>query len=253
MLTTSACLSAGTPGGMFAPTLFIGAMIGGGLGGLANLYWPFPTSSAGAYVLVGMGTFFAGLFRAPMTSVFMVFEVSATYVIILPVMIANTISFLISRHLQHDSLFQITALQDGLDLPSVEDLREAPTLSVEDAMKAGSARVLAGGTSVSRALEDMKAQNLPNCLVSSSLGKWSWVSREDLEKAIKAGKGEQRLVQAVVLRSMIRMYPDVSLDSALRMLGLYPILPVSSRANPKLLLGTLTLEDVHRAYGISAR
>jgi hypothetical protein len=168
-------------------------------------------------------------------------------------MIANTISFLISRHLQHESLFQITALQDGLDLPSVEDLREAPTLSVEDAMKTGSARVLAGGTSVSRALEEMKAQNLPNCLVSSGWGKWSWVSKDDLEKAIKAGKGEQKLESAVALRPVIRLYPDLSLDSALRILGLYPILPVSNRANPNQLLGTLTLDDVHQAYGITAR
>ena len=117
MLGSSMCFSAGTPGGMFAPTLFVGAMVGGGLGGLAHLYSPFPTSSAGAYVLVGMGTFFAGVFRAPMTSVFMVFEVSASYVIILPVMIANTVSFLVSRRLQGESLFQIAAEQDGLNLP----------------------------------------------------------------------------------------------------------------------------------------
>jgi len=67
MITSATCFSVGVPGGMFAPTLFIGAMIGGGLGALAQIYWPTPTTSTGAYVLAGMGTFFAGLFRAPMS------------------------------------------------------------------------------------------------------------------------------------------------------------------------------------------
>ncbi len=75
LLVTLLCFSAGTPGGMFAPALFIGGMIGGGFGGLAHRWWPYPAASAEAYMLVGMGTFFAGVFRAPITSIFMVFEV----------------------------------------------------------------------------------------------------------------------------------------------------------------------------------
>jgi CIC family chloride channel protein len=67
MAVTAICFAAGTPGGMFAPTLFTGAMIGGGIGALAQIYWPSPVSAPGAYVLVGMGTFFAAVFRAPMT------------------------------------------------------------------------------------------------------------------------------------------------------------------------------------------
>jgi CIC family chloride channel protein len=250
ILTTSLCFSTGTPGGMFAPTLFIGAMIGGGMGALAHQYWPLPTSSAGAYVLVGMGTFFAGLFRAPMTSVFMVFEVSATYVIILPVMISNTIAYLISRHLEHESLLHVAAQQDGFDLPSVEEQREAPILSVEDAMKAGGARLLHAEASVAEALHHMDERSLSCALVASGWGNWSWVQRSDLEKAQDSGSGEQPLLKVLSPRTVIRLYPDLSLDSALRLLGPYPILPVTSRANPNQLLGTLTLEDVHRAYGI---
>ncbi len=250
ILTTSFCFSSGTPGGMFAPTLFIGAMIGGGMGALAHQYWPLPTSSVGAYVLVGMGTFFAGLFRAPMTSVFMVFEVSATYVIILPVMISNTIAYLISRHFEHEPLLHVAARQDGFDLPSVEEQREAPILSVEDAMKAGSARLLDAETSVAAALGHMEENSLSSALLASGWGNWSWVQRSDLEKARAAGSGEEPLLKALSPRAVIRLYPDLSLDSALRLLGPYPILPVTSRANPNQLLGTLTLDDIHRAYGI---
>lgn len=139
MLVTAACFAAGTPGGMFAPTLFIGAMIGGSIGTLAELYWPVTSSAPSAYVLVGMGAFFAAVFRAPMTSIFMVFEVSATYQIILPVMVANLIAYLVARRLHPVSFFEMVAAQDGLQLPSHERQRDARSLRVEDAMQVPSA------------------------------------------------------------------------------------------------------------------
>jgi CIC family chloride channel protein len=251
VLIVALCFSSGVPGGMFAPALFIGAMFGGGFGGLATAYSPLPTSSVGSYVLVGMGTFFAGAFRAPMTSVFMVFELSATYVIILPAMIANTIAYLISRSMQQESLFHATAQQDGLDLPSVEEQREAPMLTVEDAMSSDSSRVLQARTTVEEAVRKMSAANLQQVLVAADWGQWSWVDAKDLQRAIDAGRREETLDQAVMARAVVRLYPDLSLDSALRLLGAYPILPVSSRANSNRLLGTLTLNDVHRAYGLT--
>lgn len=251
MVTTALCFAVGTPGGMFAPTLFIGAMIGGGIGGLAHEYWPFPTSTAGAYVLVGIGTFFAGLFRAPMTSIFMVFEISRSYMIILPVMVANVIALLVSRTLRHDSLLQTAALQDGLDLPSVEDQREALPLSVEEAMQAGGARVFPRTTPVETALMRMREQGVETALVSVHRKGWFWVGLDDLEKAEAAGHGGESLWKALSVQAVVRLYPDLSLDAAMRILAKYPILPVSSRANPNLLLGTLTLDDVHRSYGIA--
>jgi CIC family chloride channel protein len=120
---------------MFAPTLFTGAMIGGGIGSLAQLYWPVATSPPSAYVLVGMGAFFAAVFRAPMTSVFMVFEVSASYEIILPVMVANLIAYLVARKLSAVTFFEMVAAQEGLLLPSHERQRDSHVLRVEDAMR----------------------------------------------------------------------------------------------------------------------
>ena len=134
MAVTAICFAAGTPGGMFAPTLFVGAMIGGSIGAIAQMYWPLPTSPPSAYVLVGMGTFFAAVFRAPMTSVFMVFEVSASYVIILPVMLANLVAYLVGRKMNPVTFFEMVAAQDGLQLPSHERQRDTRQLRVEDAM-----------------------------------------------------------------------------------------------------------------------
>src|SRR2546430_4709010 len=87
ILTTVLSFSSGTPGGMFAPTLFIGAMLGGAVGGVERLLFPHLTGSIGTYALVGMGVLFAGFLRVPMTSVFMVLEVSGNYSIIVPVMV----------------------------------------------------------------------------------------------------------------------------------------------------------------------
>jgi CIC family chloride channel protein len=135
LVVTLLAFTAETPGGMFAPALFIGGMMGGGVGGLAHAVWPKAAAPAEAYLLVGMGTFFAGVFRAPITSIFMVFEVSASYVIILPVMIANITSYLISRRLQSTAFFKMLAQLEGVNLPSAEEKRNFQPLRVEDAMQ----------------------------------------------------------------------------------------------------------------------
>ena len=96
----------GTPGGMFAPTLFIGAMLGAAVGGAEHVFLPHLSGSPGTYALVGMGVLFAGFLRAPMTSVFMVLEVSGNYSIIVPVIVANTFAYLISRGLAADCDFR---------------------------------------------------------------------------------------------------------------------------------------------------
>jgi CIC family chloride channel protein len=234
---------------MFAPTLFAGAMIGGALGSIARLVDLFPTSTIDAYVLVGMGTFFAGVFRAPMTSVFMVFEVSANYKIILPVMIANTIAYLIARRMQKIPFFELHASEEGLEMPSVEEQREGSRLRVEDAM--GPARpVLGARTSVQVALELIRKDGDPYRLVKTGHGQWTWTSQAELESAAALGQAEARLEQLLSRGPAPRLYPDVALDNVLRLLADHPILPVSSRANINQLLGSVTLEDVHRAYGI---
>jgi chloride channel protein, CIC family len=194
MVVTALCFAAGTPGGMFAPTLFIGAMIGGGIGGLAQIYWPVPTSAPGAYVLVGMGTFFAAVFRAPMTSIFMVFEVSASYVIIVPVMVANLVAYLVARSLGPRGFFEMVAAQDGLRLPSLERQRELRVLRVEDAMQAS--------VGVSRG-DDRRPAIHPD---------------ESLDSALRLFQQHPRLI-VVSRRDPARVLGTLGLDDALRAYG----------------------------------
>lgn len=111
--------SSGNAGGIFAPSLYIGAMVGGALGLAVRAVAPFPTADAGAYALVGMGTLFAGIIRAPMTSVFMIFEITQDHHILVPLMVANLLSFIISRRYQRVPVYHALLEQDGVHLPPV--------------------------------------------------------------------------------------------------------------------------------------
>ena len=117
VITVAVSSASGNAGGIFAPTLFMGAMLGGTVGGLAHFLLPSQTGTPGAYALVGMGATFAGVVRTPMTSVMLVFEVTRDYAIIVPLMIANLVSYFVSRKIHPDTLYESIAAQDGTHLP----------------------------------------------------------------------------------------------------------------------------------------
>src|SRR5487761_1578713 len=160
IVATSISFSSGTPGGMFAPTLFIGAMLGASVGTFEKHFFPHLTGSVGSYALVGMGVLFAGFLRVPLTSVFMVFELSGNYSIVLPVILANTLAYLLARSLQPIPIFEQFTLQDGLNLPSMEEAREETALRIEDAMHPAGVPIFSGtdapGTIFTR-MEEQKA------------------------------------------------------------------------------------------------
>jgi CIC family chloride channel protein len=116
LVATIVSYSTGNAGGIFGPTLYIGAMAGGAIGVLVHRVAPFPVADPGAYALVGMGALFAGILRAPMTSVFMIFEITQDYQILVPLMVANLLSFVISRRLQPTPIYHALLMQDGIHL-----------------------------------------------------------------------------------------------------------------------------------------
>src|SRR6266566_2811649 len=118
IIATAVAYASGNAGGIFGPSLFIGAMVGGSVGAVAHLVFPASTAGPGAYALVGMGAAFAGIIRTPLTSVIMIFEITRDYTIIVPLMIANLIAYYISQKLQREPIYEALAHQDGLHLPS---------------------------------------------------------------------------------------------------------------------------------------
>ncbi|HKC70911.1 MAG TPA: chloride channel protein, partial [Terriglobales bacterium] len=249
ILATTISFVSGTPGGMFAPTLFIGAMLGGSVGALERQLLPHFSGPIGAYCLVGMGTLFAGFIRAPMTSVFMVLEVSGDYTIILPVIISNAIAYVISRAAQPVAIFDMLSHQSGLDLPSMEEQREQPLLHVEDAMRAPRTPLLTGEEPVKMALRELEQSTEPLLLFRSPDGLWRGVTRKKLAELADQGDAELPLKHAAGHNSLAPLlHPDHSLDTALRHIYDWPLLPVVHRADPTQLQGVISLPDILSAY-----
>jgi CIC family chloride channel protein len=250
IVATTISFVSGTPGGMFAPTLFIGAMLGGAVGDIERIFFPtLTTGSTGTYVLVGMGVLFAGFLRVPMTSVFMVLEVSGNYEIIVPVIVANTFSYLVSRSLQSIPIFDLLTRQDGLILPSLEEEREEAILRVEDAMLPVPATILSAQDYIDANFR--RIQNSPDSifLVRMHPSGWNIATRDQLQRLFREGKGELTLASALQAQSLPSLFPDLPLDSALRYVNDYPLIPVVNRADSHRLEGIVSRESVFEKYG----
>jgi chloride channel protein, CIC family len=248
ILTTSLSFVSGTPGGMFAPTLFIGAMIGGAIGGLEHHFFPQVSASVAPFALVGMGTFFAGFMRVPITSVFMVVETTGNYSIVLPVMISNTIAYLISRKYQDVGLFDLLAKQDNMELPSMEEQREQMVLRVEDAMRKPDLPPLQASDTLARALEIAETSTEEVLLVRFPTGRWAGIARKDLHAMGSEHPKETLLREAVSTARLPVLHPDQRLDDVLRFIQGHELLPVVSRAGSRKLEGVLSLPDILTAY-----
>jgi len=248
ILATTLSFVSGTPGGMFAPTLFIGAMLGGAIGGAEHVLFPHLTGTVATYALVGMGVMFAGFLRAPMTAVFMVLEVSGNYSIIVPVILASTISYLLSRTFQPVPIFDLLSRQDGLELPSMEEEREASVIRVEDAMRKPPALVIEVSESVESALRVAEPRPETAFLVHIGDNTWTSVTKEWLKEANKDGKGQAHLSSVLPMGATPPVYPDNQLHSALPYLYEWPLVAVAHRAAPDRLEGVLALKDALRAY-----
>jgi len=249
IIATTFSFVSGTPGGMFAPTLFIGAMLGGAVGDLERIFFPHLTGSTGTYVLVGMGVLFAGFLRVPMTSVFMVLEVSGNYEIIVPVIVANTFSYLVSRALQSIPIFDLLTRQDGLILPSLEEDREEAILRVEDAMLPAPATILSAQDYVDANARRIQDSPDSTFLVRMHPSGWNVIARDQLQRLFQEGKGELTLASVLPAQSLPSLYPDLPLDAALRYVNDYPLVPVVNRANSRQLEGVISRDSVFKKYG----
>ncbi|MGE4056344.1 MAG: chloride channel protein, partial [Vicinamibacterales bacterium] len=253
LVTAMAAFGAGVPGGLFAPTLFLGVMLGGTVGALAPAALPFAASPPSTYVLAGMVGVFAGVFRAPMSAIFMGFELSATSAIIVPAMITATLGYLTARQLHRQSILDLVAEDEGAVLPSARTEREAEPMRIEVAMQS-STFILAEGSETAAAVGARVrggAGSPATPIVIRASGAWCTIDPHALEATTANGSGQLLIGQHPDLRPLAVVHPDEPLDTALRHLARNPVLPVVSRLNQGQLLGVVTLAGIHRAYGLS--
>ena len=257
VVATATCYASGNAGGIFGPSLFIGAMLGGAVGGVAHVLMPDYTGSVGAYALVGMGTAFAGIVRVPLTSVIMIFEITRDYSIIVPLMISNLISYFISSRLQEESIYEALLHQDGIHLPSGAKAREA-LLMVGQAFRA-TPESLPATLRVSEVAAVVKRETGAWPVVDQA-GLRGMLRIEQLDRATEAGQGDLTLGQLVpaphpdrlAAHEFPHLHADHSLDMAMRRLaetGL-KVLPVVSRTNLREMKGTISMQDILAAYAM---
>jgi len=243
-LATGFSFLSGTPGGTFAPTLFIGAMLGGAVKGIEQHYIPSLTGTTAAFALVGMGTFFAGFLRVPITSVFMVIEVSGNASATVPVMISGLVAYLISRRYQKAPLLDLLARQEGLLLPSIEEQREQTPPTVEMAMDQRRALIIEPGEPVAQVAR--KAEASPDCplLLRVHPGEWWLLDPADIYRLASDSAPSSTAIHAKAVGPLPYLFPDQYLEEALRWAQDWPVLPVLNRADLSKLEGVVTLQTV---------
>ena len=132
LAATVTSYSSGGSGGIFAPALFMGGMLGGAVGYLDVTLFHHSADSIGAFAVVGMGAVFAGIVRAPMTSILIIFEMTGGYGLVLPLMIANMSAFALARHWRHTPVYEALLEQDGIFLDQRHKPRGTPILPPQE-------------------------------------------------------------------------------------------------------------------------
>ena len=245
--------ASGNAGGIFGPSLFLGAMLGGAIGTVAHHMLPGYTASPGAYALVGMGALFAGIVRAPMTSVLMIFEMTRDYAVIVPLMIANLTSLFISRRFQKQPIYEALAQQDGIHLPTPGTLHQTSGRTVAQVMRAPR-QILSAGMRAEDAAKETRAGQTRIWPVADKECFLGMLSRETLECALADGKKDQPLKDIIETLHVPHVHMDHALHLALERMSAYhfDVLPVVNRAEIHRLEGVVMLKDVLQSYGVES-
>jgi CIC family chloride channel protein len=215
-------------------------MAGGAVGMLVHRIAPFPTGDTGAYALVGMGTLFAGIIRAPMTSVFMIFEITQDYQILVPLMLANMLSFVISRRYQPVPIYHALLHQDGIHLPLPATLASVAARTARHVMRTDHVPMIPPDLSVEDAWTWALERDLPTYLVGTPDRLEGSVTRQQLENWRGVGRGAEPVV-AVVDGSFVHVHPDHPIEVVVdRLPQSGGILPVVSRMEARRLEGVIT-------------
>ena len=224
-------------------------MLGGVVGTVAQHFLPGYVASPGAYALVGMGTAFAGIVRAPMTSVVMIFETTRDYSVIVPLMISNLVSFFISSRFQREPIYEVLAHQDGIHLPSAHARSLGGQRQVFQCMRPADETLSAHLTLQQASEIDRQSAShawpvLDDCGVIGVLDSYA------LQDALAEGPPTRLIRDILEPGPFPHVHADQSLPLALERMGStqQDLLPVVGRANVHELEGIITLQDILDAY-----
>ncbi len=250
-VATSITLGSGLPGGVFAPSLFLGAVAGGTFGKLLQFAFPAMGISSGAFAMVGMGAFLAAATHAPMTGIFLLFEITASYQVIVPIMLTCVIGVAICRHFHRYSLETYDLARAGIDLEAGKERNIMKSLLVGEVMNRHPAAVLENMTlrEFTQFIANHRETNFP--LVNDGGELTGILSVQDFMGVVF----EEDLLDLVVVKeisthNVITAHEDEDLDQAMRKIGYRNIeqLPVVDRESHRKLIGIISRRDIVTAY-----
>ncbi len=245
---TSITIGTGGSGGIFAPSLFIGAMTGGAFGSLLQLGFPEITSSSGAYALVAMGGVVAGTTHAPITAILILFELTGQYSVILPLMITCIIATIVASTLKHGSIYTIKLLRRGVHIETGREQNVLRRLKVKDSMNLG-LFTIQEGTPLQEIIETFKNQNAPYLHVINAQGELTGIiSFRDIRPILQ----EEGLLQLIIAKDiatqdLVTVTPEDTLQEALDKMTSQGVNQLPVVTNGKL-LGTLPECNITAAY-----
>ncbi|MBN1427219.1 MAG: chloride channel protein [Anaerolineae bacterium] len=256
MAATNLTLGSGGSGGIFAPSLFMGAMLGVVVGTVAGQLFPGMVAPPGAYSLVGMAAVFAGAAHAPVTALIILFEITGDYQIILPLMLTVVITTLLSRKLLGgESIYTLKLTRRGIRLQRGRDIDIMESVTVGEAMQQHPETVTMDMTIVELSEVFSRVRHHGFVVVNHDGTLWGVVTIEDLEQAVGRDIPRRATVAEIgtPLNELLVAYPDEPVGVALGRLATRGLgrLPVVSRDDATHLVGLIRRQDIIRAYNIA--
>lgn len=255
LVLTPVSIGGGFPGGVFAPSLFLGATLGAAYGQVAQKLLPTLGIVPPAFAMVGMAAVLAGAVHAPLTAIILLFEMTSNYRIILPVMFAVVVSLLLSQRLQRDSVYSLGLARKGVRIQRGRDVEVLEAMTVGEVMQTNTPTLYeldTLGTALDRLLK-LRRHGLP---VLNSAGELDGIiTLQDIDRAqiedLEVSK--KRRVGDIATHDLLVAYPDETLGAALQRMSVRDVgnLPVVARDRPRRLLGILRRADLVRAYNVA--
>ena len=247
-------LGSGGSGGVFAPSLFMGAMLGNAFGQGANFLFPGSTAPPGAYALVGMAAFFGGAARAPVTAILILFEMTNDYNIILPLMLATVLSTMVSRLISDDTIYTLKLSRRGIHLEDGQDVDIMQRVTVEEVMKINVDTVPMDMPLLDLSTEFMETHRTGFPVVNDKNELLGIVSVQDLERKFEKDTIMGKTVADIATtEGLVVAYPRESMQVVLRRLGARDVgrVPVVASEESRQLLGLVRRRDILSAYNHS--
>jgi CIC family chloride channel protein len=251
ILATNLTLGSGNSGGIFAPSLFMGAMAGGFFGYIVHSLFPTVTAHPGAYALVGMAAVVAGTTHATITSILIVFEMTKDYRIMLALMIACVFSTLIARRLMSSSIYTLKLKRRGITLSGGRDVNLLDIIKVGEVLRK-EFKTIPMNTNLDMIyhyLEESKETTLPVVTPGGRL--YGMISFQDLRTVLTKHEIDPLIIAAdIASREVVTVTENENLNDALEKFGRrdFDILPVVSRGDTTTIIGMLYRQDLINYY-----